>query len=65
MYFNRFDICEAYFLFFSHYHSGQSSKLYKRLSKMSGYFKPRHNLSIDTLEDNALEIYLNLVEKVS
>jgi hypothetical protein len=64
MYFDRFDIVEAYYLFFSHYHRGQSSLEYSRLSKIVGYFKPRFNLSFETLSDNAKEIYSNLEKEV-
>jgi hypothetical protein len=31
MYFDRFDICEAYYLAFSHCHGGQWSKEYEAL----------------------------------
>ena len=54
---DRFDIVEAYYLAFSHCHSGQWSREYARLSRMLRYFKPRANLSVDTLSDNAREIY--------
>jgi hypothetical protein len=63
MYFDRFDICEAYYLYFSDYHTGQWSREYERLSKMSRYFKPSPNLSLETLSENAREIYDALVEK--
>ena len=61
MYFDRFDIAEAYYLFFAHYHEGQWSEKYKRLSYMLSYFKPSPLLTLDTLSDNAREIYDNLV----
>ncbi len=54
VYFSRFDICEAYYLYASHYHSGQSSEVYKifgRLSKIG--FKPSVSLS---LPENGREI---------
>jgi len=57
MYFDRFDICEAYFLALSHCHAGQWSQEYARLCKLMSYFKPAPNLSVDTLTDNAREIY--------
>ena len=56
-YFDRFDIAEAYYLALSHCHAGQFSQTYKRLSKMTRYFKPRQNLSVETLNDNARAIY--------
>jgi hypothetical protein len=61
MYFNRFDIVEAYYLFLSEYHEGQASRRYARLCKMQRYFKPAWNFNWDSLSDNGKEIYYNLV----
>jgi hypothetical protein len=55
--FDRNDIAEAYYLFFSHYHEGQASDKYRRLSKMSLYFKPSPMLSVESLSENGREIY--------
>ena len=55
--FDRFDICEAYYLALSHCHGGQWSCEYARLSKMARYFTPSPMLSVDRLSDNAREIY--------
>ena len=63
MYFDRFDIVEAYYLFFVHYHGGQDSEKYARLSKMNNYFRPAMGLGVDSLTENGLEIYNNLIEK--
>jgi hypothetical protein len=60
--FNRFDICEAYYLFASNYHGGQSSKEYAifgRLDKMQ--FRPSPLLNSDGLNENAQMIYDGLV----
>lgn len=57
MYFDRFDICEAYYLAFSHCHGGQRSREYARMCAMARYFKPSPMLSVDSLSDNAREIY--------
>jgi hypothetical protein len=57
MYFDRFDIVEAYYLAFSHCHGGQWSREYARLSKMSSYFRPGAALSVDSLSENGREIY--------
>ena len=62
--FNRFDIAEAWYLALSHCHDGQWSKEYKRLSRMSSYFKPSPWLSVESLDDNAKGIYDNAVEKL-
>ena len=56
-YFDRFDICEAYYLALSHCHGGQWSREYARLCCMADYFRPSPMLSVDTLSDNAREIY--------
>ena len=57
MYFDRFDICEAWFLALSHCHKGQWSQEYARLCKMRRYFRPSPMLSVDSLSDNGREIY--------
>lgn len=62
-YFDRFDIAEAHYLYYSHFHSGQWSDEYRRLCKMSEYFRPRPNLSIETLTENGQEIYDFLVAR--
>lgn len=64
MYFDRFDICEAYYLFFSNYHWGQGSNFYYRLSRMTKYFKPSPMLSYENMSRNAQIIYDNLVDTV-
>lgn len=64
MYFDRFDIVEAYYLFYSNYHTGQNSYEYERLSAMCKYFTPSPFLNEDNLTENSLEIYTNLVNKI-
>ena len=64
MYFDRFDICEAYYLAFSHCHNGQWSEEYARLCKMRKYFKPSPLLSVESLSDNAKEIYDNVCARL-
>ena len=59
----RYDICEAYYLYLSEYHSGQWSKDYKRLSKMNKYFKPSINLCYENLTDLGRAVYDNLVKE--
>ena len=60
MYFDRGDILDAYYLFFSYYHEGQFSDKYKRLSKMSKYYTPSPLLRLESLSDNAWAIYERL-----
>ena len=57
MYWDRFDIIEAWFLALSHCHSGQSSREYLRLCKMKEYFQPCCLLSVTTLSENGEAIY--------
>lgn len=57
MYFDRFDIVEAWYLALADCHGGQWSREYARLSRMTRYFKPSPFLSVETLNDNAREIY--------
>lgn len=57
MYFDRFDICDAYYLALSHCHGGQWSREYARLSRMADYFRPSPLLSVENLNENARAIY--------
>ncbi len=60
-YYDRFDIVEAYYAFFSDYHDGQWSVYYLRLCKMLHYFKPSPLFrGFDSLSENGKEIYLQL-----
>jgi len=61
MYYDRFDIVSAYYLFYLHYHEGQWSRRYERLCKIRSYFKPGLSVQNGELEPNAQEIYDNLV----
>jgi len=65
MYFDRFDICEAYFLALSHCHGGQWSNEYVRLCKLTrkSFFKPSPFLSVETLTENGREIYDNACKR--
>ncbi len=59
MYFDRFDICEAWYLALLHCHNGLRSREYARLCKLtrSGFFNPSPMLSVESLNENAREIY--------
>ncbi len=61
LWFDRFDVAEAYYLFLSEYHEGQNSEKYRRLCKLTESFKPRPSLSYESLEENGQAIYNNLV----
>jgi hypothetical protein len=60
MYFDRFDVVEAWYVWLSHNHDGMFSDRYKRLSKISTYFDPRPDLEYETLTENGKVIYNNL-----
>ena len=64
MYFDRFDICEAYWCYSNDYHEGMFSEIYKisgRLIEMD--FNPHFDLCYELLSDNGQDIYNNLVDK--
>lgn len=64
MYFDRFDIVEAHYLFYSLYHEGQWSEGYRKLCKITSYFSPRFSLRSESdLSENAREIFDALVKK--
>lgn len=64
MYWDRFDICEAWYMYCTHYHSGQWSYLYRKLSQLIYLkFKPSPLLCFDSLSENGKEIYASLVER--
>jgi hypothetical protein len=60
MYFDRFDICEAWFLALSHCHGGMNSREYRRLCRLQTvlHFKPSPLLeSPKSLTENGRRIY--------
>jgi hypothetical protein len=62
MYFNRADVCEAWYLFLSNYHWGQGSDMYARLSRLTSYFHPGPMLRYESLSENGKVIYDGLVD---
>ena len=62
MYFNRFDIVEAWYLALS---ECQASTNYRRLSAMLTYFEPSPTLRVESLSENGRVIYDNAVEKLA
>jgi len=64
MYFDRFDICAAYYLFGSVYNNGQGSKEYAYMGRaLNCGFRPSPLLSFDNLNENELAIYMKLVDR--
>ena len=57
MFFDRFDIVEAWYLALAHCHRGQRSEEYQRLCKVGLYFRPSPFLSVETLTENGRAIY--------
>lgn len=66
---NRFDICEAYYLYASNYHrSGLTERcvrhatpIWEQLERMR--FRPSPMLSEETLSEAGWEVYQQLIEK--
>jgi hypothetical protein len=65
MYWDRFDICHAYFMFAMLFHGGQWGDIYATFGKLDRIkFHPSPLLSHPSqLNGNAKEIYMNLVRK--
>ena len=57
--------CEAYYMYYSQYHSGQWSDEYRKMSLLlKAGFKPRRSLNDeDDLEPDARELYDSLVHR--
>ncbi|MCK5922633.1 MAG: hypothetical protein KAG66_16950 [Methylococcales bacterium] len=64
MYFDRFDIVQAYYLFYSHYHEGLPCGSYQRLCHIKTMYRPNHSDQLlSGLTDNGRVIYDRLVER--
>ena len=64
--FDRFDICEAYYVYAYDCHHGQDSKEYRILGRLDRIgFKPRFNLNYSRLSDNGKYIYDCLIDRQS
>ena len=64
MYWDRFDICEAWYLALVECHGGQFSPEYAKLCKLRQYFDPAPNLCVESLSENALAIYDDAVMEI-
>ncbi len=60
MYYDRFDIVQAYYFYFRDYHSGVGSSEYERMCKIRTYWFPNRN-DLETLTENAQFIYDKLI----
>jgi hypothetical protein len=67
MYFDRFDICYAYYCYAYNWHSGQFSDVYRWLGRLENLkFRPSPLFSgaPSDLEPNAKAIYQGIVERM-
>jgi hypothetical protein len=64
MYWDRWDIVEAWYLALSDCHGGQYSDTYARLCRMQEYFRPSPFLSVESLSENGREIYEAACERL-
>jgi len=64
MYFDRFDICEAYYLYACEWHKGQWSAEYRIFGRLNNMgFKPSPVLSKKSLSENGRSILANLIRR--
>jgi hypothetical protein len=64
MYWDRFDICAAYYWYAVQYHFGQNCEWYKVLGRLYNLgFVPSRSIEYGKLEENAQEIYESLTRK--
>lgn len=65
MYYNKFDIVVAHYLFYRDHYNSQWSTFYKRLCRISRYFKPSPLMSFDIFaqNENVQYIYQGLCDK--
>lgn len=65
MFYDRFDIALAWYLYCTNWHSGTRDWRYHRLVRMQRFFYPGsitlHSLAAES--ENAFEIYLDIVER--
>ena len=64
MYFDRFDICEAHYVFAMLWHGGMGCSLYAKFAQFERIqFRPSPSLcGPEDLTENGLEIYQQLLE---
>ena len=67
LYFDRFDVCEAYYAYAVDYHSGQWSRAYAIFGRLDNiHFKPSCSIcekGYEALTENGKEIYDGLVTR--
>ena len=61
---DRFDICEAWYVFSVLWHGGAADPIYSYVGRLHNMgFKPAANLGLDTLSENGTEIYRQLCRR--
>lgn len=66
MYFDRFDVCEAYYCYAVHWDGGMWTREYAYLGRLKRLgFRPAPNLDVEELSENGRAIYDALVERGS
>ncbi|MAW05593.1 MAG: hypothetical protein CL918_03515 [Deltaproteobacteria bacterium] len=65
MYFDRFDICSAYWTYANDYHEGQFSSIYKIFGRLNNlrFISSACFVGYEDLSENGKEIYNSLVER--
>lgn len=64
MYFDRFDVCEAWYLFAAGWHAGAGSAEYQIFTRLHRVgFKPAPALSKSSLSENGRAILAGLIRK--
>lgn len=64
LYFDRGDVCDAYYMFASLYHGGMGSKEYAIFTRLNRvHYKPAPSLSVESLSENARAIFDGLIER--
>ena len=59
---DRFDICEAWWLYARDYHEGQGSQSFEILGRLHRLgFRPSRDFEVENLTQNGLDIYERLV----
>jgi len=62
--FDRFDVCEAWYLFAAEYHTGQGSDTYRILGRLDRLgFRPSPLLSRASLSPNGRQILAGLIRR--
>lgn len=63
-YFDRWDICGAYYMYAVNWHEGQYSAIYKIFSKLNDIgFTPHKWFDLSSLTDNGSLIYQSLIKR--